>query len=174
MNIHPIVVHFPIALLVLYGVFELVPFKKIKEYASWFYIKAILVIAGVFTAQIALGTGGAVQRMFRDIPEKNAIVPVHALWAGTSALIFLILAFAYAILWIEYDTPASFFETRPQLKKLQVFLTIPATFILHTPTSSMLAFSGILSVTITGALGGAMVHGIKVDPLVSFVYRLFF
>ncbi len=49
-----------------------------------------------------------------------------------------------------------------------------AKWIINTRVSFILALIGIVGITITGTLGGAMVHGPEVDPFVSFVYHLFF
>lgn len=38
----------------------------------------------------------------------------------------------------------------------------------------MLALLGIIAVTITGALGGAISHGANTDPVVQMIYNLFF
>lgn len=46
MNIHPLVVHYPIAFLTIYAVFELVRFRKIFEQPYWFYVKKVLIIVG--------------------------------------------------------------------------------------------------------------------------------
>ena len=46
MNIHPLLVHFPIALLTIYSLLELVPFKQIYRQSYWFYTKAIILIIG--------------------------------------------------------------------------------------------------------------------------------
>ena len=57
MNLHPIFVHFPIALLTLYTLCELLRFKKIKDHPAWFYLKAVLIICGTLGAAAALLTG---------------------------------------------------------------------------------------------------------------------
>ena len=38
----------------------------------------------------------------------------------------------------------------------------------------LIALVGIVVITITGALGGAIVYGPEVDPIVSVIYHLFF
>lgn len=175
MNVHPIIVHFPIALLTLYAICELIRFKKVTAKHYWFHVKSILVIVGLITAQLALGSGEVIQRMFeKEYPEKHAIVPVHAIFAEATVGIFFILAFSYLVLWIEYDAPKSFFGKYPRTKKPWARIVKIAKWIIDTPASLVLAFIGIIGITITGALGGAMVHGPEVDPFVSFVYHFFF
>ena len=90
MNIHPILVHFPIALLTLYAIWELIRFKKVTAQHYWFHVKAILIIAGLVTAELALGSGEAIEKMFKEEnPIKDAIVPVHAASAEGTIGIFL-------------------------------------------------------------------------------------
>ena len=36
----------------------------------------------------------------------------------------------------------------------------------------LLALLGLIAITITGGLGGAIVYGKDVDPIVSFIYKL--
>ncbi|KHO51327.1 MAG: hypothetical protein QT04_C0044G0036 [archaeon GW2011_AR11] len=60
LNIHPIFVHFPIALLSLYAVMVLIRFRKVMGLPYWSYAKAILAIAGTLGAFAALQTGSLV------------------------------------------------------------------------------------------------------------------
>lgn len=174
MNIHPILVHFPIALFTIYAICEMVRFKKVTTQHYWFHVKSIFVITGLITAQLALGSGEVIQKMFRDVSEKDAIVPVHAIFAEATVGVFFILAFSYIILWIEYDAPKTLLGIYPHFAKPWSRLVKIAKWIINTPASLVFAFIGLIGITITGALGGAMVHGPEIDPLVSFVYHLFF
>ncbi|HAS84541.1 MAG TPA: hypothetical protein DCS23_00485 [Candidatus Yonathbacteria bacterium] len=175
MNIHPLLVHFPIAFLALYAICELIRFKKVIAQHYWFHVKAILIIAGLVTAELALVSGEAIEKMFRDEnPTKDAIVPVHSASAEGTIGIFLILAISYLVLWIEYDSSKKFLVKYPSLASPWERLIKIAKWIIDTPASLVLALIGIVGITITGALGGAMVHGPEVDPFVSFVYHLFF
>lgn len=42
------------------------------------------------------------------------------------------------------------------------------------PIPMLTAFLGFVSLVVTGSLGAAIVHGPEIDPIVSFVYHLFF
>lgn len=174
MNFHPLFVHFPIALLSFYAICELIRFQKVTERPFWFYLKASFVTAGIVTAEFAAGTGELVQNMFADTPEKHAIVPVHALWAEMTIGVFFILAVSYVTLWVHFDATDFFLKKNPRIEKLWGFLTPIARRIIGTPLAPALAVFGLIGVTITGSLGGAMVHGPEIDPIVSSVYHLFF
>lgn len=171
---HPFIVHFPIALLTLYAICELVRFKNVTTQHFWFHLKAFLVITGSVASILAIGTGEMVADMFKEMPEKNVIVPVHAIFAEITSSIFLLLAISYAVLWAERDATDASTEKRGWFRKSISRLTPFAKTIAETPISLVLAFTGIIGVTITGALGGAMVHGIDSDPFITFFYRLFF
>ena len=51
------VVHFPIALLTVYALMELVWSKRLRKNESWLYVKAAFLIIGLLGAYAALSTG---------------------------------------------------------------------------------------------------------------------
>ncbi len=122
MNIHPLFVHFPIALLTLYALFEIfIPikiraFKLLKKENTVFYkwlidpvwnsIKAFLVIAGTLIAFPTLQTGELAEEVFRDAatsPELfhqsqvAQLIEVHSTFANITVGIFAVLAVAYIV-----------------------------------------------------------------------------
>lgn len=158
MNIHPIFVHFPIALLSLYAVFELIRWRKVLVQPYWFYIKAVLVIVGFLTTFLALATGPEDQ--FRS---QAALVEVHETFAILSTIVFGIIALIYVISWIEN----SGMKMHRSIIAVNAFLTKPALLII-------LSLIGLCLITMTGALGGAIAYGPEIDPVATFVYGLFF
>ncbi len=174
MNIHPIFVHFPVALFTVYAILELIRFKKILVRREWFYIKLFLVVAGIVAAKIALATGEMAEHLSND-PTFHKIVEIHSLWANITTLIFSIIAIAYLISWINQDL--SDFMTRLEQKKIiqkiWTILTNIQLFIMKSWVLVILALSGLFAVTTTGALGASIVYGPTVDPVVTFFYQLF-
>lgn len=166
--------HFPIALLVTYGVCELIRFKRISTRPFWFYFKAILVIIGSIASLGAFFSGGIIEKMFRDIPEKNIIVPVHEMWAIITIIIFGILAASYFIKWVYLDEHEDFLNHHERVKNFWRIIAPFSKWVVETRASIILASLGLMSIITTGALGGAMVHGTKSDPLIAFFYNLFF
>ncbi len=171
MNIHPIFVHFPIALMTVYAIAELIRFKKLTQTAYWFYVKAILVIAGTLSAFLALNTGeGAEDLIDRSL---RPLMNMHATFASASTWIFGIMSVLYLISWIS----RSEFSQKISASKVgwvwdkKVFW---ANRILNSSLMIILALAGLIAITITGALGGAIVYGPEVDPIVSSIYHLFF
>jgi len=54
MDFHPLVIHYPIAFLTTYAIFELLRFKKLLDLPYWLYIKATLLILGEISAVVTL------------------------------------------------------------------------------------------------------------------------
>lgn len=144
MNIHPIVVHFPMALLTLYAVFELIRFKKVLEKSYWFYIKAVLIIFGTATALLAFITGPKI--------GGNKLVQMHRSFAMLTISIFGLITLGYLskkFLILEIFS----FVMKP-------YIIIPLTFL------------GLVAITVTGGLGGAIVYSTQFDPFMTFIFKL--
>jgi uncharacterized membrane protein len=174
MNLHPIFVHFPIALLTIYAllevfiplkvkVFKVCKWQNTKLYALlvnpiWKHIKAFLVIFGAVTVIPTLLTGEVAEHKY--VGESNPqvffqsdlgkLIEAHGSAATVSVIIFSILALMYL---------ASYFEKTQKL--------FSSTYV-----RMVLSIVGLLCITITGALGGAISHGPDTDPVVTFVYNL--
>ena len=91
MDIHPLVIHYPIAFLTTYAVFELLRFRKLLDLPYWFYIKATLVIVGelgaISTAIFAQISPNLVGESVLSDMYKNFII--------ITAIIFGIISLAY-------------------------------------------------------------------------------
>lgn len=171
MDIHPIFVHFPIALLTIYAIAELIRFRKLINTIYWFYVKAILVIVGTLSAFLALNTGeGAEDSVSRSL---RPLVEMHSSFASVSTWIFGIIAIIYLISWInksEFNQRIQASSIGNQLNKVVVIVNR----ILNSSFIILLALIGLVLITITGGLGGAIVYGPDIDPIVNFIYHLFF
>lgn len=170
MTIHPIFVHFPIALLIVYSLMELIAWKKISSKNYWFYTKAIILIVGFLGALAALQTGSMDQHNFaKDSPERN-IISVHSFWAAVSTYIYGFIVLMYVISWIEKN---QIIKTSKSNKLWNLLLKIKSLAI-DSWFAIILALAGLTAIAVTGALGGAIVYGPDADPFVSFIYNLFF
>ncbi len=172
MNIHPIFVHFPIALLTMYAILELVRFKKIIE-KPWFeYVKGSFVIIGALSSSLALQTGELAEELYKKNSEVRNLIETHASWAGFASYIFALLATLYAIHFVVKSS----FHIKIQntlIKPLWLFIVQISEKLFETVWFMMVAsFVGIVAITITGALGGAIVYGPNVDPVVKIIYSL--
>ncbi len=143
MDLHPIFVHFPIALLTVYAIFELVRFKKVVNKFYWFYIKATLAIAGELFAFLA----------YLSSPNEGGhpLVEMHETFAIATICIFAIISVSYLLEWFK-PSKYSLFVMRP-------YIIIP------------LALLGLAAITITGGLGGAIVYGTHFDPFMAPVFK---
>ncbi len=170
MNIHPVLVHFPIAMLTIYAIAELIRIKKITDLPYWFYVKACILFVGVGGAFISLSSGeGAEESVSREL---RPLVEVHSTVATISTWIFVFLALVYLIIWIN---KSSFNQKLVESKFAKLWSTLVniANKIMGSYFMILVAFIGLISITITGALGGAIVYGPDIDPIVNFVYHIF-
>ena len=169
MNIHPIFVHFPIALLALYAILETIHFRKLIYKIEFFYIKFFLLATGTIGAFFALATGDDAEKLHRDV---RSLVHVHSNFATITTIIFCILLAIYVFDWVNLvfgeKLEVSKYSKIWNLKKLIIHKIFPG------PVIILLAILGLITLLITGALGGAIVYGVTGDPFTAFVYKIFF
>lgn len=170
LNIHPIFVHFPIALLSVYVLLEVLRFKVVSKQSYIFYLKAIFVIFGTIGAGFALLTGKIAEELVNE--DVSYLVHVHQIWAILSSLIFGIIALCYFVAWINKDFPGFLAKYKNNL--IWKILLKLSDNILKSPLIIILALIGFVAITITGALGGIIVYGQNSDPFAQFIYTLFF
>ena len=157
--------HFPVALLSIYSLIELLQIvPKIKNYLKekyWFYVKAILVIVGSLATLPTMLAGLIAKPLFEDAIQ---VVNIHETFAITTSLIFLFLGLLYFVVWNKNKIKSS---------KGAILLTVQK-FVFHYHLEKLFAFIGLITVTITGALGGIIAFGPGTDPFAQFIYTLFF
>lgn len=169
MDLHPLFVHFPIAFLAAYTVFELIRWKKLLDKVYWFYIKAIMLIIGVVGAFIALGTGNNAAEALRS-GSQHALVRTHSFWAYTSTYIFAFLALCYILVWLNKEDVVK----SNKFHKMWFNILNITSYVLNRWPIIILAMIGLISIMITGALGASLVYGPDIDFVVSFIYHLFY
>lgn len=157
-NFHPLVVHFPIALLTLYALMELLRVKRLMNWEPWFYIKAVFVILGGLSTLDAIASGLLILSEFAINAQTTAVLTRHAQFAYATSGLFLLIAILYALAW------------RDRVKSNA--WTKRATRIVRHGGMAALAFVGLGLITMTGALGGGFVHGPNVDPVVNTIFTL--
>lgn len=170
MNIHPFLVHFPIAFLSVYGFMELVRIKYITSAIYWFYIKASLVIIGSAGAVVAYLSGEAAEEFFGE----TRLIETHSQWAEIATIIFGSIAGLYVIVWLIRLEVFNRFENSLNLNNLQAYRIIKSTtnYVVNSFIMILPASVGLISIVITGALGGAIVYGPDIDPFVRFIYDM--
>ena len=175
MNIHPLFVHFPIALLVAYSGLELATYVwPSTRRLSWlFSVKAFLLFTGAFAAFAALFTGGIAEDLIKD-SARSYILEVHSPVAGVTTLLYLLLAAAYLErISDQKGWSARIVGSNSFLIKILNLKRYLAHLVLDTWFLPVLALIAVIGMVVTGALGAAIVYGPNADPIVSFVYHLF-
>lgn len=173
-----LVVHFPVALLSIYAVMEFVRWKVLNEKSYWFYLKAVFVVLGTIGAYTSSMFGDLIEdaivaQKIGTVPNIRDIIDMHATFAGITTVVFSLLAGAYVIAWIDREEPDVIARFLSRFPFLRLSITLKD-FLLTTPVAIVLAFVGIIAITVTGAIGGGIVSGPDVDPIVTLVYRLLF
>lgn len=176
MNIHPIFVHFPIALLTVYSCFELAGyfFKSLRAKPWFFAVNATLLFTGAVSAIAALVTGGIAEDLVENGLPYSYILEVHEPFAAATTLVYLVLAAAYLNRVFDRNEWMVGLTSRSRLLAWgwNVKKAI-ARVVLDTWLLPVLALLGLVLMTITGALGAAVVYGPNVDPFVTFIYHWF-
>jgi hypothetical protein len=149
---------------------EIVRLPKLNALPYYFYIKGSLLIIGILTSSLALQTG----EMAEDLVSRDLhnLVETHATFANISTWIFAILAIVYAIIWISKTEYSQKLNESVFAKIWNIKLNIANKIFNNTALIVLLSIAGLGAITITGALGGAIVYGPDVDPIVSFFYYL--
>jgi uncharacterized membrane protein len=176
MNIHPLFVHFPIALLVVYSFLEIgAYFLPALRRQTWvFGVKVFLLIAGALSALLALATGGMAEDLIQNTNQYAFVLEVHAPFAATTTVVYLVLLAAYLVRWLDISGLGDRnVGTNSLFARIWSFKKSVTHIVLDTWLLPFLALLGFALLTITGGLGAAIVYGPNIDPLVSFVYHLF-
>lgn len=163
-NIHPIIVHFPIALLFIYSIIKILPLSKWLPQVAWKHIERTLLVFGVLGAFASSATGEVAEHLVH--PSHN-LVEMHALFAGASTWIYgLLLAGEFLSLFIP------FLSAKINLPKTIHYLSIIEKILTQKTLSKFLAFLGLIAISITGMLGGVMVYGLSADPMAKIVLQI--
>ncbi len=163
-NFHPVFVHFPIALLLLYSFIKVVPFKKWFPSISWRQIEQVLLTAGIFGAFAALATGETAEHL---VKPNHDLVEMHSLFASMSTFTYgtLFLGELLSILNISFIPKLKIGIITSISAKLEKIFT-------NNTFSKVLAVYGFLAISVTGILGGVMVYGLSADPLAPILLNL--
>jgi uncharacterized membrane protein len=163
-NIHPIFVHFPIALFTVYAIIKILPTQKWFPAIAWKHIERTLLFFGVLGAFAALSTGEIAEELSR--PDHD-LVETHSLFATTTTWIFSILL-AGEILSVLMPWINLRLKSVTSLKALGFLKDL----LTHRILSTTLALLGLITISITGLLGGVMVYGTSADPLSGIVLKV--
>ncbi len=160
MDLHPIFVHFPIALLTLYALAELLPLKLTQKIHGFHLIKQAFLYIGVLSSSVTLYTGlQAGEKLEGTIIHELA--DTHELFAIISVSIFSFIMLSYLFSYFTREQSQVLIQRYHVVKLFPIFRKI-------------FAVIGLITITITGTLGGIIVYGPDIDPVAQFIYSLFF
>ncbi len=170
-NIHPLIVHFPIAFLFLYSCLELIRFKSLNGHTFWLFSKVLTSILGAFGAVGAVITGQLAEERFQGSSYMK-YVEIHSSFAIITMILAVIVSVIYGITWLKTtELPGKLFRT-DSLGKLWDFLLKIQSTVYRSWIMIILAILLLVSLIITGALGGGLVYGPENDPLTKILYNL--
>jgi uncharacterized membrane protein len=158
LNIHPAIVHIPIGILCLYSLLEIFSVKKLRAKSDWLLVKYVLVTAGFIGAVLALISGNMAAQGLRE----SLIIERHAFFAWATTWVYGFIFLVYSLNYISRFN----WEINRYYKR-------QVSYLINSGMLAVLALLGLGLITITGALGGAMLYGRQSDPIISLVYRIF-
>ncbi len=170
-NIHPLLVHFPLAFLGLYAILEIARFRILTRQQWYVPAKMLLVFVGALATYPTVAAGAFIAGKLKG-HGLDHVINTHATFALTTVVIFNLIALAYVVSAINRTQR----ETGPAFLQSSFWrvLTHIQKLITDTSVVLVLALLGLGTLTITGALGGTIVYGPDFEPLASIIYHLFF
>lgn len=163
-NIHPIFVHFPIAFLIIYSAIKILPVERWITSVSWRPIQRLLLVVGVIGAFVSNSTGEMAEDL---VNASHDLVEMHAFFAGASTWIYGILLAGEILFFVN-----SYLVRKNIYTSIHSFLKSIEIIITQKTFSKILAFVGLIAISLTGLLGGVIVYGVSADPIAPFVLRL--
>lgn len=95
-GLHPLIVHFPIALLLLAPLLVIVGLVVGKRGTAWLAAALLLMAVGTTASYVAVETGEAAARLAERSPQINAVLEHHEELAERTRLLFTLLTGVFA------------------------------------------------------------------------------
>lgn len=169
MNIHPILVHMPIGIFVIYTVMEVL-FSS-KKFPSLKNGKRFLAVAGFVAGWATLATGENAEHLLRNktagqVLDQNMhkVLEAHSTIAGAFVVVAGALALIAIVSWVieNYPTPTNTWQN----------IVHKLSFIDNRSFVILLAIVGLGLISVVGGLGGIIVYGPDLDPMTKLLYSL--
>lgn len=153
-GLHPLIIHFPIALLLIAPLFVLMGAVLAPAKGRAYHLAAfILMVLGTASIFVAVESGEAAGKLAERTPEINAVLEHHSSLAETTSYIFAGLTAAFAVL----------FGTARLLRRHETRIV---TTVL--PLCLLVAYGfGVLQLVNTAHNGGRLVHEFGVKAIVA-------
>lgn len=163
-SIHPILVHFPIALLVVYSGIKILPLSRWFPLVAWTHIERALLLVGVLGAFASLSSGESAEHL---TTASHQLVETHAFFASAATWLYGILLAGEVLTVLN-----PWFLPRLNIQFVSRLFTWLQRVITRPFLSKLIAFLALIAIALTGLLGGVMVYGVTADPLAPFVLKL--
>ncbi len=166
MDIHPLVVHFPIALLTIYSLLEVAALRPRFRTPQWTHAKLLLLFIGTLWALAALSTW----ENAADLSGiKSLTLRLHEGAASTTAGIYKGITIFYLVgLALQQST----FTRIVSFPKFIAFLRKLIALLNRLRIPALAAIIGFLGLNLVGALGGTLVYGPNADPITSALNKI--
>lgn len=176
MDIHPVIVHLPIAFLTIYSLLEIISiFKKPRLSKTLFSIKYFLLGVGFFGTIAALMSGENAFHLNRSFVDTN-LVHTHEEYAEMTRNVYLLLFILYTVIaghtysFIGECINKNFSDKKLVINIFNKIVTFSLFIKRYYIIVIALSVLGLFFVSITGALGGALVFGLNSkDPFIHIV-----
>lgn len=152
-GLHPLIVHFPIVLLLVAPLFVILGTLMPKSGRAMYLAALVLMVLGTISALVSYGTGEAAGKLAERAPQINAAIERHEELAETTRLLFSILTVIFAGLLFVPKFMKFEIGRKGQAIAAIVFLFFYA--------------SGVLVLINTAHQGGMLVHQYGVHALVA-------
>ena len=164
MNIHPIIVHFPIAFLFIWSLCELLPISRWFNSVNWTPIKNFLIVIGFLGGWVAQMTG----EIAEELVGETELVNTHSAFAQASMILFGIFAVEVVINFLK----TKYFNIYYKFGILAKIVDKALQLIQNKPFRFLLVLLALIAIFVTGVLGGVLVYGTSADPLAPFVLKI--
>ncbi len=163
-DFHPLVVHFPVALLCIYSLLQILPLHRWFPKIAWTQIKTLLLcigflgsLAGAVTGEVAAGLNN----------PQHDLLELHETFASLVQLFYGILLGSVIVEYIH--------RRYSNLNRYTVIrlLYMIAAFVDTRIITVLLSVLGLVALVVTGVFGGVMVYGAAADPIAIPLLQLF-
>lgn len=161
MNLHPVVIHIPIACLVLYSLVEIIGFFHSGFREKFATTKYFLLVVGLLGAFTALQTGEIAQEL---LGEETKLISLHETYAEITYKLYMIILLWYGITWAG----TKWLATNPFVSKLISFFKRLYKY----GIVALLSLIWFALLSIVWALGWAISHGPSADFATQMVYDM--